>query len=122
MDDDFFIDSNAGFKIRYGFDYYTPQRIKRILKKDFNCRLENVWQGYKANRWPGYHEIYNLVDDATGEIVGKELPLDHFRKEFARMGYPLHDEKSNIHKGCPKRNKGAEDFMQLVNRVKKEGR
>ena len=50
MDDDFFIDSNAGFKIRYGFDYYTPQRIKRILKKDFNCRLENVWQGYKADR------------------------------------------------------------------------
>lgn len=42
-DDEFVLDPNAGFKIRYGFDYYTPQRIKRILKKDFNCHLENIW-------------------------------------------------------------------------------
>lgn len=121
-EDEIFFDPNAGFKIHPVSEDYTHQRIKRILENDFNCHLENIWQGYKANRRPGYHEIYDLVDDATGKIIGRGLPLDHFRKEFARMGYPLHDEKSSIHKGSPKRNKGAEYFMQLVNRVKKEGR
>lgn len=60
-DDEIFLDPNAGFKLNPGYENYTYHRINRILKQDFNCRLENVWQGYKANRRPGYHEIYNLT-------------------------------------------------------------
>ena len=78
-EDEIFFDPNAGFKIHPVSEDYTHQRIKRILENDFNCHLENIWQGYKANRKPGYHEIYNLVDNATGKIIGSGLPLDHFR-------------------------------------------
>ena len=119
-EDEIFFDSNAEFKIHPVSEDYTHQRIKRILKNDFNCHLENIWQGYKANRRPGYHEIYNLVDNATGKIIGRRLPLDHFRREFTRMGYPLDDEKSAVHGRFPQRKKGIERFRETVERAKKE--
>ena len=119
-EDEIFFDPNAGFNIHHGFEYYAPQRIKRILKKDFNCHLENIWQGYKANRKPGYHEIYNLVDDATGKIIGSKLPLDHFRRVFSQMGYPRDDEKSAVHGRYLRLIVVLERFREMVERAKKE--
>lgn len=113
------LNSCTGITIRYAYDYYTFHRIQRILK-GLGWSLENVWQGYKANRRPGYKEIYRIVDDETGEAIAERVTLDRLRETFAQAGYPLYDEKSGINAGRPKRNKGAEHFQRVVNRLKTE--
>lgn len=113
------INTCAGITIRYAYDYYTFHRIQRILK-GLGWSLENIWQGYKAIRRPGYRELYRLVDDATGDVVSECVSLDRLREIFAQAGYPLYDEKSNINAGRPKRNKGAEHFQRMANRLKTE--
>ena len=35
---------------------YTFHRLNRILEDYYGCKLEAVWQGYKANRKPGYKQ------------------------------------------------------------------
>ena len=64
---------------------YTFHRLNRILEDYYGCKLEEVWQGYKANRKPGYKQLYNIVTNLT---------LDQLRSIFAQMDYPLYDEKS----------------------------
>lgn len=76
---------------------YTFHRLNRILKDYYGCKLEEVWQGYKANRKPGYKQIYNIVTIDEGSVICSNLTLDHLRSIFAQMDYPLYDEKSTKH-------------------------
>lgn len=86
--------------VRRVYDYlpYSHQRIKRILAEDYGCHLENVWQGYKGNRHGRYVETYNMVSNATGEVIAKNVVLDQFRRMFAAKNYPLYDDKSIVKK------------------------
>lgn len=95
-----------------GFLPYTPWRIKRILSRDYHCRLENIWQGYKASRRPGYCEVYRIVNEDTNEIVVEKATLNGLRKIFTQEGYPLHDKDDwDI---------GAQNFMEIVHNLTKE--
>lgn len=73
---------------------YSFWRIQRILKQDYDCRLEKVMQGYKANRKYGYVEKYNLIRNSDDKILLEWIKLDGLRKILGEAGYPLHDEKS----------------------------
>lgn len=73
---------------------YTFHRLNRILKDYYGCKLEEVWQGYKANRKPGYKQLYNIVTIDEGRVICSNLTLDQMRSIFAQMDYPLYDEKS----------------------------
>lgn len=73
---------------------YSFWRIKRILEQDYDCRLENVWQGYKANRQKGYTKRYNLVHNSDNKVLADFIKLDALRKVLGEAGYPLYDEKS----------------------------
>lgn len=120
----------TGIRRAYDFLPYTPARIKRILKEHFQCELENIWQGYKANRRPGYHEIYKVVDIKTGKVIVSPVSLDGLRQFLARKDFPLYDEKSTgkrieldnevILLGDNPRNPDAERFMKLLNSMEKE--
>ena len=55
---------------------------------------KQVWQGYKANRKPGYKQLYNIVTIDEGSVICSNLTLDQLRSIFAQMDYPLYDEKS----------------------------
>lgn len=74
--------------------YYSPQRIKQIIHKYYDYRLEVVGDGYKANRKRGYVTKYNLIQVSTGEVVLRNIPLRAFDNVLREAGYPLHDEKS----------------------------
>lgn len=91
---------------------YTHQRIKRILKEKYNARLENIWQGYKANRRWGYVEIYQIISNADDSVICRQTTLDALRKYFASKDYPLYDEKSQCNQTL--RSKGAEAFMAAL--------
>lgn len=71
---------------------YSFWRIKRILKEDYNNRLENIWQGYKANRRPNYVERYNLIDNETNDIILSNITLNSLRKVLTEEGYPLKED------------------------------
>lgn len=73
---------------------YSFWRIKRILEQDYDCRLENVCQGYKANRQKGYTKRYNLVHNSDNKVLADFIKLDALRKVLGEAGYPLYDEKS----------------------------
>lgn len=73
--------------------YYSPQRIKQIIHKYYDYRLEAVADGYKANRKQGYVKKYNLVQVSTGKMILENIPLKAFDKVLLDEGYPLHDEK-----------------------------
>lgn len=73
---------------------YTFHRLNRILEDYYGCKLEEVWQGYKANRKPGYKQLYNIVTIDEGRVICSNLTLDQMRSIFAQMDYPLYDEKS----------------------------
>lgn len=105
-------------KVRLIHDYlpYTPCRIKRILKEMFDYRLENIWQGYKANRYPGYVEKYQLIENGTERVVNPCITLDQIRHIFANADVPLYDEKSSYNQTG--RNQGAERFLEAVNNLK----
>ena len=75
----------------------TPHRVTAFLPYTFhrlNRKLEEVWQGYKANRKPGYKQLYNIVTIDEGSVICSNLTLDQLRSIFAQMDYPLYDEKS----------------------------
>ena len=95
---------------------YTFHRIQRTLKQEYDCRPENIWQGYKCNRRPGYVEIYRVIQNYDNKVVWDGVSLDTLRAYLAREDYPLHDEKSQCNQGP--RNKGAENFLQAVNRIR----
>lgn len=99
----------------YDMKPYTFYRMQRIYQ-EVGMHLENVWQGYKSNRRPGYKEIYDLIDDATGETILKQMPLDHYRRILARLDYPLYDEKSTAKDAPkpPKEDPNARQFRETV--------
>lgn len=93
---------------------YTYHRICRILRDIYDCRLEKIWQGYKANRRPGYVEIYRVIQNYDNEVVFDGVQLDTLRKVFANEDYPLYDEKSQCNQKKPARNKNAEIFLEAA--------
>lgn len=111
-EEELYIDPNMKLKRVYDYLPYSHWRIKRILEENFNYRLENLWAGYKGNRYSGYKEKYRLINNDTGEIVNPCITLDRIRHIFANAGIPLHDEESN-------RNQGAQHFLETVNEIKK---
>lgn len=54
--------------------------IKRRLKDEYNAKLVNLWQGYKANRRPNYCEIYDIVDIDTNEVILHRVTLKSIAK------------------------------------------
>ena len=108
------LDPNIGLKRVYDFLPYTHQRIKRIFKEDFGIRLDNIYQGYKANRREGYCELYNLVQIHDEQIVQRCLSLYDLRRFLANLDYPLTDDFSI---GQEHRNKGAEKFLNIVEQL-----
>lgn len=101
-------------KIEKNYPPYSFWRIKRILARDYDCRIENVWQGYKANRKSGYVERYNLIRNSDDKILARLVKLDGLRKVFGAEGYPLHDEDD--------RNIGAENFLEWVKTYAEENK
>lgn len=80
---------------KYDIIPYHGNRIKQILRQEYNCRLEKIWQGYKANRRPGYVELYNLIDCETNAVIASRITLQSFRILFTKQGYPLRQEQDN---------------------------
>ena len=80
----------------YDYHPYTYHRMNRILKEHYGCKLEKIWQGYKANRKEGYKELYNIVTVSDGMIVAERITLDRLRHVFANADYPLYDEHSAV--------------------------
>ena len=78
----------------YDYHSYTYHRMNRILKEHYGCKLEKIWQGYKANRKVGYKELYNIVTISDGMIVAERITLDRLRHVLANADYPLYDELS----------------------------
>lgn len=70
------------------FNNYSFWRIKRILEKDYNYRLENIWQGYKANRKSNYVKRYNLIENDTNSIILENITLNSLRKVLTEENYP----------------------------------
>lgn len=73
------------------FNKYSFWRIKRILERDYNYRLENIWQGYKANRKSNYEKRYNLIENDTNSIILEDITLNSLRKILTEENYPLKD-------------------------------
>lgn len=74
------------------FNKYSFWRVKRILKTEYNYRLEKIYQGYKANRNPNYVELYNLIDNDTNSIILENITLNSLRKILTEENYPLKDK------------------------------
>ena len=85
----------SGHRI-YDYHPYTYHRMNRILKEHYGCKLEKIWQGYKANRKEGYKELYNIVTVSDGMVVAERITLDRLRHVFANADYPLYDEHSAV--------------------------
>ncbi len=71
---------------------YSFWRIQRILKRDYHYRMENIWQGYKANRRPNYYELYRIIDEDTNTVVVEKATLNGLRRLLTEENYPLHDK------------------------------
>ena len=95
---------------------YSNDRVKRMVK-ECGCHLENIWAGYKGNRYPGYVEHYCIINDETKEIINGNVTLEGLRYFFARQGFPLEDEFSMSDNP---RNQGAEAFMEAVGQLTDE--
>lgn len=74
------------------FNKYSFWRVKRILKTEYNYRLEKIYQAYKANRNPNYVELYNLIDNDTNSIILENITLNSLRKILTEENYPLKDK------------------------------
>lgn len=92
---------------------YHGNRIKQILRQEYNCRLENIWQGYKSNRRRGYVELYDLIDCETNTVIAHRITLQSLRILFTKQGYPLKQEQDNS-----ERSKEAESFLKFVEVLK----
>lgn len=91
------------------YDYfpYSHWQIKNILMQHYNCRLEKIWQGYKANRRKNYHEIYKIVCNDTNEVLAQKVSLDSLRHFFAHMDIPMNEQEN-------KRNPKAQLFLEII--------
>lgn len=89
-------------------------RVKHILAHDFNCRLELIPTGYKANRVPGFHVTYKLIDNSTNEVIASPVSLDALSKVLFIRGYsPINNSR---------RNPGAKQFLKFVEEYKAQHR
>lgn len=75
------------------FNNYSFWRIKNILENDYNYRLENINQGYKANRKRNFVERYNLINNDNDSIILTNITLNSLRKILTEENYPLRDKK-----------------------------
>lgn len=88
-----FCPETDGAKIRV--KHYSFYRIKRILKKFYNCGLQKVYPGYKGNRYPGFKNKYHIYDLETGKIIVQNAKLDvirYYLSTIGCIGFPLEDE------------------------------
>ena len=110
------LEPDAPFHRYYDWLPYTSFRIKRMLE-EIGCRAENLYQGYKSNRRPGYCEIYRIVRIEDGAVIHPGINRYSLQKFFASQGLALEDEKSMT--GTPSaRNQGAEAFVRAVEYIK----
>ena len=108
--------SVKGIHIVHDYLPYTIHRIRRILEQEFDCRLENIWQGYKANRREGYREIYKVIQNSDNKIIVEGITLDGLRRFLAKNDFPLYDEKSSCN--ISPRNPKADAFLTIVYSLK----
>lgn len=105
----------TGLHRKYEYLPYTVHRINRYLNEN-GFVLENIWQGYKANRRPGYRELYRIIRKDTGEVINPCVNYEQLRRMLANLDVPLTDEKSMA--GHPKdttsRNPNAVRFLEIV--------
>lgn len=105
----------TGLHRKYEYLPYTVHRINRYLEEQ-GFKLENIWQGYKANRRPGYRELYRIIRSDTGEVINPCVNYEQLRRMLANLDVPLTDEKSMA--GRPKdttgRNPNAVRFLEIV--------
>lgn len=94
-----FDDSDEWVRV-YDWLPYGYWRVVTLFREHYNLEVENIWQGYKSNRRPGYQELYRLVDCDTKEVI---VPLTCMRKMqqfLAHQGFPQYAPKVKRHKGC----------------------
>lgn len=105
----------TGLHRKYDYLPYTVPRINRYLKEQ-GFELENIWQGYKANRRPGYREIYRIIRKDTGEVINPCVNYEQLRRMLANLDVPLYDEKSMAgrSKDATGRNPNAVRFLETV--------
>lgn len=116
-DEEMYIDPNMKLKQVYDYFPYNHWRIKRILEENFNYRLENIWQVYKANCYKDeYIERYRLIENGTDRIINPCITLDQIRRIFANADIPLYNEKSSCNQS--EHNQGAQRFLDAVNSIK----
>ena len=51
--------------------------------KELGWDMIQIWQGYKANRRPGYCEKYRIVEHETGRVIREEVTIYQIQKAFA---------------------------------------
>lgn len=71
---------------------YTDYRLHRILDKFYDCHLEKIQQGYKANRRKGYRELYKIIQNSDGKVISEKVSLNGLRLVFTEAGYPVDDK------------------------------
>lgn len=87
-------------------------RIKKILNDDYDCHLERIPTGYKANRIPGFHATYKLIVNSTNEIITPKVSLDTLSQVLAMDGYSPTNQN--------KQNPGARRFLEFVEQYEEQ--
>ena len=107
-------DGVTGLVQRYDWIPYGYWRVITLLRDHYRLEVENLWQGYKSNRRPGYQELYRLKDISTGEIVVPITNMRTMQQFLAHQGFPQYAPKV-------KRNPGAVAFLEAVDAIQKRG-
>lgn len=105
---DIILPPDAEFHRVYDFLPYTHWRLKNLLNDYCNAHLERV-RAYKEGRYPGYRQRYNIFDNATGNLIRRNVHLDDLRRFFASKNFPLDEENE--------RNSKAAQFLEIVNTI-----
>lgn len=89
------IELEEGLQLRRVYDWlpYTYWRILRVMK-ELGWDMIQIWQGYKANRRPGYCEKYRIVEHETGRVIREEVTIYQIQKAFAHEEVPLEDKQT----------------------------
>lgn len=89
------IELEEGVEFRRVYDWlpYTYWRILRVMK-ELGWDMIQIWQGYKANRRPGYCEKYRIVEHETGRVIREEVTIYQIQKAFAHAEVPLEDKQT----------------------------
>lgn len=89
------IELEEGVEFRRVYDWlpYPYWRILRVMK-GLGWDMIQIWQGYKANRRPGYCEKYRIVEHETGRVIREEVTIYQIQKAFAHEEVPLEDKQT----------------------------